>query len=117
MSKLSRDLILAAAIAIPPVETMQAVEVPELGGEVTLRPMTGARRDRFEQAASKDPGNNIRARLAAYSVCDEFGKFLFDENDIRALGELPASALDRIFTVALKINAIGTADVDALEKN
>lgn len=101
----------------PPADKFETVSVPEWGCDVTVRPMTGASRDRFEQAALKDPGNNIRARLVAYSACDPDGNFLFDANDVVELGNQPASALDRVFAVAMRINGIGTADIDALEKN
>ena len=111
---LSREMILSTP---DPVSTYEEVEIPEWGGTAIVRPMTGARRDRFEQAAIKDPGNNIRARLAAYSLCDEEGKFLFDDNDIKTLGEQPASALDKVFNVAMKVNALAPKDVDDLEKN
>ena len=79
--------------------------------------MTGSRRDRFEQAALKDPSNNLRARMVVYSACDEKGVFLFDENDILALGDQPASALDRIFEAAVEVNALRPKDVSSLEKN
>jgi hypothetical protein len=97
------------------------LEVPEWGGTVHLREMTASERDAFEQASLDKSGSarllNIRARLASISLCDAGGKRLFSEGDIPSLGELPASALDRIFDASMRLNKISKADVDELEKN
>lgn len=97
------------------------LEVPEWGGTVHLREMTASERDAFEQASLDKSGSarliNIRARLASISLCDFSGKRLFSDADIAALGELPASALDRIFDASMKLNKISKQDVDDLEKN
>ena len=42
---------------------------------------------------------------------------LFDEGDTFPLGGKSASALDRIFTVAQKLNGLRDEDVDELAKN
>lgn len=95
--------------------------VPEWGGTVNLREMTASERDAFEQASLDKSGTakliNIRARLASISLCDADGKRLFSEADIHILGELPASALDRIFDASMRLNKISKSDVDDLEKN
>ena len=92
------------------------VEVPEWGGTAHVRVMSGKLRDRFEAEYSRDK-SNIRARLATYTLCDEAGKLLFAENQVDQVGEFSGVALDRVFTAAIKINAIGAADVAELEKN
>jgi hypothetical protein len=113
---LSRDEILAKKGG-----KVVEVTVPEWGGTVHLREMTAAERDAFEQASLDKSGTarliNIRARLASISICDESGKRLFSDSDIHLLGELPASALDRIFDASMRLNKISKADVDELEKN
>jgi len=102
--------------------TRELVDVPEWDGQVYVRTMTGAERDAFEMALSNGGTGrvtmtNIRARLAALTVCDEKGKRLFEEGDAAALGGKSAAALDRIFAVAQRLNKIGADDVKALEKN
>jgi hypothetical protein len=42
---------------------------------------------------------------------------MFADSDVAALGELPASAMDRIFEASMRINRLTKSDVDELEKN
>ena len=114
MPSLTRDEILNSSDAS---ESLQEVAVPEWGGSVFVRVMSGSQRDRFEAAFTKDPGNNLRARMASYVIADENGKPIFTEADIVGLGEKSASALSRVFDVAVKVNALTPADVGTAEKN
>jgi hypothetical protein len=79
--------------------------------------MTGAERDRFEQAYLTEKTANIRARTAAACICDDQGARLFSDADVAELGQKSAAALDRIFDVAMRLNRISKKDVDDLEKN
>ncbi|MHC5539600.1 hypothetical protein ACYOEI_15385 [Singulisphaera rosea] len=110
---LTREQIIASAKDLPREE----VAIPELGGSVYVRAMTGTERDAFESRFSKDSTTNIRARLAVATVCDEAGKTLFTEGDIEALGNVSAALLDRIFTVAIRLSKVTKADVDQLRGN
>jgi hypothetical protein len=92
----------------------ELVAVPEWGGEVWVRSMNGAERDKFEASIVQQRGNNrelnmanIRAKLAAMSICDENGKRLFGDEDIQALGQKSAAALQRVFTAAQRLSGIG----------
>lgn len=93
------------------------LEVPEWGGEVYLRAMSGRDRDQFEQRVQGKQLSNIRAVLASLSLCDSEGKRLFNDNEIELLGAKSAAALDRVFSEALKLNRIGAQDVEDLKKN
>jgi len=95
------------------------VEVPEWGGTVRVRTMTGLERDRFEaeMLAAEGAGANVRARLVGRCMIDAGGKALFDDQTLDALGAKSARALDRVFTVAQRLNGLSGADVDELEKN
>ena len=100
----------------------EKVDVPEWGGAVYVRTMTGAERDKYEAEllATEDKTArlvNIRARLAGLTVCDEAGKRVFADGDIEALGAKSAAALDRIFPVAMRLNGLSATDVEGLEKN
>jgi hypothetical protein len=106
----------------------ELVPVPEWGGDVYVRAMSGAERDKFESSLTINRGKNstmnlanIRAKLAAMSICDESGKRLFDEADIQALGQKSAAALQRVFVVAQRLSGIGDDAVqelaEALEEN
>jgi len=98
----------------------EQVDVPEWGGSVFVRTMTGAERDAFEQSIADDSGRNLanlRARLAVLAVVDADGERLFADSDALSLGNKSAAALSRIFNVAQRLNALTNADVEELEKN
>lgn len=92
----------------------ETVKVPEWGGEVQVRTMTGTDRDAFEASLIGKEGRleNVRARLVSLAVCDESGSRLFDDADVAALGAKSAKALDRVFAVAQRLNGIGADQVE-----
>src|SRR5262245_29422466 len=96
---LSRAEILAAQDM-----KIEALEVPEWGGTVYVRNMTGKARDAFERSRFKQVGDkfevihaNTRASLLAVSICDPSGQLLFSAQDIEALGDKNGAVLDRLF--------------------
>jgi hypothetical protein len=99
----------------------EIVEVEEWGGSVNVRTMTGTERDAFEQSIveGKDKTNlaNIRARLCAVTIVDENGNRLFNDEDVVELGKKSAAALDRVATVAQKLNGFRNKDIEELGKN
>ena len=113
---LTRDQILKAKDL-----TKEKVEVPEWGGFVYVRVMTGRERDSFEQGLLLGKGKvnleNVRARLCALTVVDETGARLFKDKDVTELGNKSAAALDRVYEVAQRLNRISGEDVEELEKN
>jgi hypothetical protein len=116
---LSREAILAANDL--PTED---VEVPEWGGAVRVRTLTGAQRDAFEAEIVTTNGRkverntyNIRAKLVAASVVGEDGKLLFSRTDVEALGAKSAAALDRVFDAASRLSGISDEDVQELAEN
>jgi len=116
VSPLNRDDILAIKdIAI------EEVKVPEWGGTVCVKGMSGLERDAFEASIVQAKGKgtkvnmeNIRAKLAAQTICDEQGERLFTDADIKELGKKSANALQRVFVVAQRLSGIGEADVNEL---
>ena len=92
----------------------ETVKVPEWGGEVQVRTMTGTDRDAFEASLIGKEGRleNVRARLVSLAVCDESGNRLFGDEDVAALGAKSAKALDRVFAVAQRLNGIGAEQVE-----
>lgn len=97
------------------------VDVPEWGGAVRLRAWDGATRDRFDAMAlqARERGqqmpHQLRAWIAAMSICDERGELMFSDADIAALARKSARALDRIVEAALRLNGL-TADALEAEK-
>jgi len=114
---LTRDQILSADDL-----KRETVAVPEWGGDVIVRTMTGTERDAFEASLQGGKGGklnlaNIRARLVSRTAVDDAGARLFTEADIEAVGGKSAAALDRCFAVAQRLNGLSAKDVEDLGKN
>ena len=102
---------------------LELVSVPEWGGSVYVKGMTGSERDQYEAAmvTSKKPGearvidmSDLRAKLCSMTICDEKGSRLFSEKDVRKLTKKSAAALQRIFKVAQRLSGIGDEDLKEL---
>jgi hypothetical protein len=114
---LTRDQILAADDI-----KKERVAVPEWGGEVFVRVLSGLERDQIELGMrnanlGSDPKAQVRARYCAAAICDDAGKRLFSDADIGALGNKSGVALERVWKKALRLNRLADADVDELAKN
>lgn len=95
------------------------VEVPEWGGKVRLRVWSGPERERVEELIDNKQARRQcgRAIVASLSIVDENGKRLFDESDIQRLAEKSGVALERVFSAACSLNAVGKAEIEELTKN
>jgi hypothetical protein len=116
---LAKDAILSA----DDLKT-ETVEVPQWGGSVKVRMMTGVERDAFEESCIEVKGNdrrqnfkNLRAKLCAMCIVDDDGNRLFTDDEAAALGKKSAAALDLVFTVAQRLNGMGAKEVAELTKN
>jgi hypothetical protein len=109
-------------VSVSDIKT-ETVSVPEWGGEVLVRGLTGEQRNQFEMSVldSQTKAVNldqITAKLVAASVVDESGKQLFDQpGDVEMLGGKSAVALYRVGTVAQRLSGLTKEDVDELLKN
>jgi len=100
------------------------VEIKEWGGSVRVRCMTGTERDAFEASIYEIKGNkaniireNFRAKLIARTLIDEKGERLFSDKEINLIGKKAAKSLEKIFTVAQKLNGLSQTDEDEFVKN
>ncbi|MEV4093785.1 hypothetical protein [Streptosporangium saharense] len=117
MALLGREQILAANDL--PVED---VPVPEWGGEVRLRGLTGAELDEYQgslvvQTANGQQKANLRnatAKLVSRCAIDEDGAPLFEPKDLLKLSSKSAVALQRLFAVAQKLNGLTDDDMREL---
>lgn len=115
---LSREQILEA----DDIKT-EVVNVPEWGGDVIVRGLSGVERDAWEISVSMENGKqtrsprNIRAQLVVRAVVDDQEKKLFKPMDAEALGKKSGKALDRVYEVAAKLSGIRDEDIDELAKN
>ena len=109
----------AAILAPAPRAVSDPIDVPEWGGTVRVRVMSGAERDAFELATVPPLGTlrNARARLVVACACDDAGALLFQPGDVEAVGELDGRALDRVFRVARDFNLLTGEHVEALKKS
>ena len=115
----------AAILAQDDLRT-EDIQVPEWGNAwVRVRSLNASERDHFEASTVQRNGKrvttnleNIRARLCLLCLVDpETGERLFQDEDTYPLGGKSAAALDRIFTVAQRLNGLRDEDVDELAKN
>jgi hypothetical protein len=116
---LTRDLILKASHL-----RTEEVPVPEWGGVVLVRELRGRERDEWEASLATQRGRqmvpdvaNMRAKLAARTIIGEDGEPLFAPNDVAALGELSAAALDRVFEVASRLSGLNEKDLEEMAGN
>lgn len=96
------------------------VDVPEWGGTVRVRGMSGTDRDKFEAAmlskdmksVSKDTAlERYRARLAAACLVDGTGQRMFrSDAEVKRLGEKSAQALQRVCDVASRLSGLSQED-------
>lgn len=96
--------------------TTEQVVVPEWDVTVHVTSMNAGQRDRFE-SSHQGSTVDLRARLLVWTVTDAQGELLFCEDDVTELTKKSAKAVDRVATVALKLNGLTPQDVDELEGN
>lgn len=111
---LSREAIFAANDY-----KVEVVDVPEWGGQVKVKGLTGRERDEFEAGMFVRRGRemvrdtaNLRARLVVLCALDEAGNPLFQREDVKELGEKAGAPLDRIYEAAAKLSGIMESDLE-----
>ncbi len=114
MEALTRDEILSKDDIV-----VEKLEVPEWGGHVFVRTLTGVERDEFEQlASSRKKGDytdlsGLKAKIVALSVVDKDGKRLFaGHDDYIKLNKKSGAGIDRIFKVAQRLSHLTDEDVE-----
>lgn len=103
---------------------MERVDVPEWGGAIYVRVMSGTERDHYQSRRLTIVGNsqrfnleNATVELVALTACDAKGKRLFSEADVAELGKKSSAALQRIAAVAQRLNGLAPDSVEDAEKN
>lgn len=111
---LSKEQILAARDF-----TFEKVDVPEWGGDVIIRTMSGAARDAFQAAfgGEKRALGTFEATLLASTLADESGALLFTVEEVEELRGKSAAVLDRVSNEAMRINGMGIAAQEEAAKN
>jgi spore maturation protein CgeB len=106
----------AAILAASDVRT-EKVAVPEWGGDVHIKTLSGTERDAFEDGYSNEKMKNFRPRFLVLTLCDDKGDRLFTDAEVDALGKKSSTVLAKLFEKAWALNAFRAEDVDALGKD
>jgi len=99
--------------AVPNV--LGTVNVPALGGSVSIRRLSAGGRDRAQYALFHGDKESYRARMVVETACDDNGKRLFTEDDMSWLSQLDYDILEPIVDESNKLNEY--AATKDLEKN
>ena len=100
------------------------VDVPEWGGFVHVRAMSGTQRERYlesiREVKGKGKNQDVKillvessAKLAQQTICDKDGNLLFTGSQIKQLGEKSSKALQRVVDASAKLNGF---DAEAEEE-
>ena len=91
---------------------------------VYVATISGKDRDSYELECYRRKGPNeqvnlanMRAMLAVRTIQNEDGSRMFKDEDAEWLGDKSAKAIQRVFDVAARLNAMTKADQDDLVKN
>jgi hypothetical protein len=93
---------------------LDKVAVPEWGGDVYLKTISGIDRDQFEEGYSEQKMKNFRARFLVLTLCDEKGDRLFTDAEVAELAKKSSLVLNRLFEKAWGFNAFTNEAVDDL---
>lgn len=107
----------AAILSAKDVRLSNAEPVPEWGGEVYFKTLSGLERDAFEEAYSEQRMKAFRVRFLVLTLCDDTGSRLFDDGDFEALGQKSSTVINRLFEKAWSHNAFTTEAVESLGKD
>ena len=106
---LSKSAILSAGDV-----KLDKVNVPEWGGDVFVKTITGLDRDRFEDGYSEQKMKNFRSRFLVLTLCDEKGERLFTDSEVDELGKKSSLVINRLFEKSWSLNAFTNEAIDDL---
>lgn len=92
-------------------------------GQVAVRGLTGAERDRWEinlapdRRTGKPKLENLRAKMVQLCVVDDKGSRLFEPSDIPEISQLSVAILQKIFEAAQRLSGFDEGEVEAAIKN
>ena len=117
---LSRNDILKAS----DIKT-EEVNIPEWGGSVLVRGLSGVERGLYESSLAPKgvDGKSVfdtvylRIKMLVIVCVDEKGHPLFTEADIEALGKKSAGPIERLFEVASRLSGLSEKDAQVIEEN
>lgn len=99
------------------------VEVPEWGGRVRVKTLTGEERANWEKAVVEVRGKRteakdfFRASLVANTAINDQGELIFTFRDVEALNRKSAKALERVYEAAAELCGLKEEDLEEMVKN
>lgn len=94
------------------------VDVPEWGGHVYVRVMSGTQRGLLEKLTTSEQPYDVRAAVIAATLCAADGVPLFDDPaDVPSLAGKTLEPLNRIFEAASRLNKLGAEGLETATKN
>lgn len=117
---LTRDAFLQAGSRLP----LEECPLPApANGTIWVRALSSAERDDFEESLRVRNGDNvetnlanIRAKLVVLTACDHQGNRLLRDEDLDAVGRMPAKVVDVAFSVAQRLAGFTKDEVERLAK-
>lgn len=114
MALLNKAKILAAQD-----DVYEDVPVPEWGGEVRIRGLSGIERDKYEKSLVRMRNGQMEqvveyatARLVAWAAVDENNSRIFQgEDEVKQLAAKSSVALQRCFNVAARLAGLTQEDI------
>lgn len=76
---------------------VKTVSVPEWGGDVGIRVLSGLERDLFEALFTEKKTDLFKVKFVACSLCDDKGDRLFTDAEVKALAEKSGKVINRLF--------------------
>ena len=99
---------------------LKEVKVPEWGGSVYLKVMSGADRNPLEQMwmnADQTPTLDLAVQLLVVTLVDADGNRLFNEEQAKGLVNKNAVVLQRLMNEAFKHNGMDAESLETAVKN
>ncbi len=108
-----------------PTLVIEELDVPEWKGRIRLKMLSAKERDDFESSLvqvtrggrQKLNNENFRARLVQLAAVKKDGSQMFTKHDIKALGDLPAAGLQRVFNKINEMSAFSEDDLKELTED
>lgn len=100
---------------------IEVVDVPEWGGQIRLKGLSGIKRAEIEKYQASKGGDpdpaSLRARMLIFSIVDEKDKQVFELSDGQTLMEKSAAVTEWLFEKAMKLSGIGGYNIEKIAKN
>lgn len=106
MPTLSREKLLKAKIELP----TEVVDIPEFGGKVKIRGMTGKEQSSFHKSirakGDKVDEDTFGAKLVVHCLVDDKGERLLTEADWETVYGWPTAIYNRVTAAAMRVNGL-----------